>query len=194
MLQLSSRFLYGISCFIVCLFIACSGDNNKEKIAIPQALIDKEIAQDVKILYSDSSMIRIKIISPLMYRYKDKQKVIEEFPNGLQVEFFDNNQRITSWLEADYALRKESEELILLKKNVVLNNKRQEKLETEELIYDAKNGEIYTDKFVRITQPTKGDTSFGYGFITDMEFNRFQIKTYSAIKKFDELEKLLEGN
>lgn len=194
MSQLSGNLNYILAIIILCFFTACSNENNKEKVSIPQALIDKEIAEDVKIIYSDSSVVRIKINSPLMYRFKENQKVIEEFPNGLEVEFFDDNQRITSWLEADYALRKESEELILLKKNVILNNKRQEKLETEELIYDAKNGEIYTDKFVRITQPTKGDTSFGYGFITDMEFNRFQIKTYSAIKKFDELEKLLEGN
>ena len=162
---------------------------------ITEEAASRERAEDVTIYYSDSAVVRIKIESPVMYRYTKNRKSIEEFPNGLKVEFLDDNQKVSSWLEADYALRKESEQVIIVKENVVLHNRRNDKLETEELLYNSKTSEISTDKYVRITQPINGDTSHGYGFITDQDFNRFEIKNrYSGIKKMEELESLFEGN
>lgn len=174
------------------LLLSCAKDNkSKSTRPISQEELNRETAEDVSILYSDSAKVQMRIKSPKMFRHTENHKTIEEFPIGILVEFFDDNQNISSWLEADYAIRKESDEVILIKNNVVLYNKRKDKLETEELIYDSKNSEIYTDKFVKITQPMSGDTSYGYGFQTDEEFNRFEMNIYSGIKKVEELEKIL---
>ena len=155
MLPLSNNFRIGIFAFILASLIACQ----KSKKTLPMSLspeeYTRELAENVNILYSDSATVKMKITSPLMYRYVENRKSIEEFPEGLIVEFYDENQNITSWLEADYALRKESDDIILVKENVSLYNKRKEKLETDELIYDSKKGIISTDKFVKITQPIR---------------------------------------
>ena len=140
------------------------------------SIIETEIAKDVEILYSDSAQLRVRVISPILLRHIDKTDPHDEFPEGLRAEFYNENKRVVSWLESKYAVRYEKSERIITKDSVVLYNKKNEKLETSELIWDEKEKRIYTDKFVRITQPEKGDTSYGYGFITDQDFNRFEIK------------------
>lgn len=183
---------YSIAFFIIFIWCSCSEEKkNSSDNSIFKDDFKREVATDVNIIYSDSSVVKMRIKSPLMYRYTENQRTIEEFPDGLLVEFFDPLKRVSSWLEADYAIRKESDQIVLIKQNVTLYNKKNDKLETEELIYDSNNSKIYTDKFVKITQPIQGDTSYGYGFITDQDFNRFEMNIYSGIKKVEELEKIL---
>ncbi len=149
----------------------------------------EEIARDVEIMYSDSAIVRVIIKSPVMKRYLERQQPIDEFPEGILVEFLDEHKNVSSWLEADYAIRKESEKKVYVENNVVLYNKKNDKLETDELIWDEGKREIYTDKFVRITQPERGDTSFGFGLFANQEFTRFEIRRkFSAIKSIEDLD------
>ena len=195
MLRLFDNIIYIIILALSTCLVSCDKAKKALPIAMSEQDFEREKATDVEILYSDSARVVMRIKSPLMYRYVENRKSIEEFPNGLLVEFLDDRKRVSSWLEADYALRKESDDIILVKENVRLYNKRKEKLETEELIFDSKNNKISTDKFVKITQPMKGDTSIGFGFITDKDFSRFEIKNkYSGTKKIEELEKILDTN
>lgn len=60
--------------------------------------------------------------------------------------------------------------------NVQFYNLRNDKLQTSELIYDENLKKIYTEKFIRITRPSLGDTIYGIGFETDQNFNRIEIK------------------
>jgi LPS export ABC transporter protein LptC len=100
---------------------------------------------------------------------------------------------VTSWLEADYAIRKDKDKKFYVKENVVLYNKRNDKLETDELIWNEELEEIYTNKPVKITQPSIGDTSFGFGFKADQEFTRFEIsRKFSGIKNVENLTKELK--
>lgn len=125
-----------------------------------------------------------------MKRYTLKNESYDEFPDGLLVEFLDNNKRVESWLEADYAIRKDKEKKIYVENNVVLYNKRNDKLETEALIWDEGLEEIYTSRPVKISQPERGDTSYGHGFRADQEFSRFEIKKkFSAIKNVEDFTK-----
>jgi len=160
---------------------------------VAQQEFQVEKATNVVITYSDSAEVKVRIISPLLNRYNQKDASYDEFPEGLKVEFLSASKKVTSWLEADYALRKDKERKIYVEKNVVLYNKLNEKLETDELVWDEEAEEVYTSRPVKISQPAKGDTSFGYGFKADQEFTRFEIKRkFSAIKNVDELVSDLE--
>jgi len=148
----------------------------------------EEVAFNVVITYSDSAVVKVRIISPKMKRYYHKGESYDEFPDGLLVEFLSPSKKVTSWLEADYALRKDKEKKIYVEKNVVLYNKQKDKLETDELVWDEEGEEVYTSRLVKISQPSRGDTSLGYGFKADQEFTRFEIKRrFSAIKNVDDL-------
>lgn len=147
-----------------------------------------ETANEVEILYSDSAIVKVRILSDVMKRYYDKGGAIDEFPEGITVEFLDNNKNVKSWLEAEYAIRKEREKKFYVRENVVLYNNRNDKLETDELIWNEELEELYTNKPVKISQPSVGDTSFGFGFKADQEFTRFEIfRKFSGIKNVDKL-------
>ena len=104
-----------------------------------------------------------------------------EFPEGMEVEFFDNNQQPSSWLISKYALRNDRKANMVARDSVVLYNSDGDKLETSELWWDENGEEIYTEKFVRITQPGKQDTSYGYGFRAQQDFTEFEIGKFSGL-------------
>lgn len=178
-------------CLVVLSILACTNDK-KEITSVTSTLdMSAETATEVVMLYSDSAQVKVRIKSPIMKRYHLDGEAYDEFPEGLLVEFLTTNKKVNSWLTADYAIRKEKEKKIFVEKNVVLYNKKNDKLETEELVWDEGLEEIYTSRPVRISQPSIGDTSFGYGFRADQEFTRFEIKSrLSAIKN---VEKLTDG-
>ena len=153
-----------------------------------------ETATNVEILYSDSAQIKVKISGPTMNRYLSRENPREEFPDGVHVEFYGDNGQIASWLDADYAVRETNNSRIITQQNVNLYNKKNEKLETWELIWDEKADEVYTDRFVMLTQPERGDTSYGYGFLANNDFTRFEIKKNSGKMNISEVTKELDGN
>jgi len=175
------------------IIISCTNDiKDVNNISTNRASLS-EIARDVEILYSDSAVVKVRIKSPTLKRYTVKGETYDEFPDGLLVEFMDDNQRVKSWLEADYAVRKDREQKIYMESNVQLYNKNNDKLETEALVWDEGIKEIYTSRTVKISQPSRGDTSLGHGFKADQEFTRFEIKRkFSAIKNVDDLTKDLD--
>ena len=44
------------------------------------------------------------------------------------------------------------------------------------MIWDESNELLYTEKFVKIIQPENQDTTTGFGFETNQDFTRFEIK------------------
>lgn len=178
-------------CFSFLVFLLSCSSNNKEEIKKIVSVNDStvEIAKDVEILYSDSAVVKVRIKSPTLKIYREKGESFDEFPDGLLVEFLDKNKNVKSWMKADYALKKENEKKIFVKDNVELYNHKKDKLLTDELIWDEANEEIYTYKYVKIIQPSKGDTSWGIRFRADQEFTRFEMDNYSAIKNVENLAK-----
>lgn len=163
--------------YIVLTFtISCS--NNVEEIdnLVSKYEVYKEVGEEVKIYYSDSAQVKVKISGPILERYISKSDPKDVFPEGVFVEFLNLNGKPYSWLEADRAVRTQKDNTILVTGHVKFYNQKNEKLESPELIWDEKEEVVKTDKFVRITQPEKGDTSYGYGFIADQNFTRFEIK------------------
>ncbi len=170
------------------MILSCNNDKIDIKKYRTKDSLSVEIAKNVEMFYSDSAEVRVIIKSPTLKRYTDQGETYDEFPDGVLVEFLDNNKKVSSWMKADYALRKQTEKKIFVQKNVVLYNRRNDELLTDELIWDEENEEIFTSNLVKINQPSIGDTSIGIGFKADQEFSRFEIiRNYSAIKNIEKL-------
>lgn len=176
-----------ITLFILFIIGSCTNEIGDIKKITSQTNTKVEIAETIEMLYSDSAQVRVRILAPILKRYDTREEAYEEFPEGLRVEFLNKNKNVSSWLEADYAIKKENDNKIYVEQNVVLYNTRDEKLFTDELIWDEKNEEVYTNKAIKIVQPALGDTSFGFGFKADQEFTRFEISNkFSAIKNMSD--------
>lgn len=172
------KLLLHILVISICLMgQSCSNELGEvDKISAEYLQANKEWGNNVKIIYSDSAVVKLVIHAPLMERYTDYSESRDEFPKGVLLEFMSPDKKIISWLKADMAVREDKTQKIAARGNVTFQNEKNEKLETPELIWDEKERIVYTDKLVRITNAEKGDTTYGFGFRANQEFNRFEIR------------------
>lgn len=164
-----------------CIY-SCSNDLEEvdEFLASQEILIEN--SKNIRMIYSDSARVRVIISAPVMKAYLDKTSPSQEFPEGVHADFINNQGVKVSYLESNYALRNERTKIIHCKDSVVVNNQGGSKLETSELFWNEKDGIMYTEKFIRISQGEKGDTTYGVGFESNQDFTKFTIKNKFSAK------------
>lgn len=172
-----------ITAFILLLGAGC--ENDPEDIAALNERLDTQIEQatQVEILYSDSAQVKVRITGDLMFNYLDPANSRQEFPEGVYVEFFGPDQQVSSTLSAQYAMRYEREQRVVTRDSVVWESADGQLLETEELIWDERTEEIYTQKFARITTPR--EIIYGHGFRADQDFSNARILQIEGITTID---------
>ncbi len=178
-----------LSVVFLLLFLLTSCQNDLAEIQrfIKQEETTYETISDFKTLYSDSAVVKVKIQGPTMLRYLDKDKPRQEFPDGMKVEFFTPNKRVTSRLTAKYGMRLEKDKQIIMRDSVVWESLNKEILETTELIWDEKEERVFTNKFVVIRRP--GEIITGYGFESNQDFTYSKIKSVTGQFASDKLNK-----
>lgn len=174
--------------FIISLLLlsAYSCEYDVEKINTISAVdtMPVESAKDIEIIYSEHGIPRAILTSPVYNKYEG-DKPYMEFPDGIKVIFFDSLNNKKSQLTANYAISDENSQIMEAKNNVVVfNYKKNEKINTEHLIWDQKKQLIYSDVFVKIT--TKDEIIYGKeGFESDQNMEKWIIKKTSAEFKID---------
>ncbi len=148
------------------------------------------IARDVEILYSDSAILRVRVTGPVLYNFDDRDNPRQEFPNGIKIEFLEADLSVKSVLTAKTAVRFPEKGQVVARDSVELNTVKQEKLETEELMWDEKTAKISTDKFVKVTKP--GEVIYGYGLEAEQDFSYWLIKVPKGRIKVDQLNDALK--
>lgn len=132
-----------------------------------------ETARDIRIIYSDSAIVRVILDAQQMERYAGNDPRLE-MAGGVHMRFFDNRGNVTSELRAMRAIRWESTELMEAYEDVIVVNERDETLNTEHLVWDKKTESITTEEFVKIT--TEDEVIFGHGLESNQDFTRYRIK------------------
>ena len=168
--------------FLLLLFVAiqsCVVDEADLSRYMTSGIENVEEAKDVDVVYTDSGYEVFKLKAPLLRRVYEKRAVVEQFPEGIEVTFYDKSRQPRSWLTSDYALRDQANRTITVQKNVVLRNDNGERMDGPELIWDEKTKEIYTDRFVRITR-ADGSIVYSYGFKSNEGFTRYELNAVSG--------------
>ena len=173
------------SCLIISSLSACVVDQPDLSKYMNPAIENTEEAHDINVTYTDSSHLVFNLKAPLLRRTYNKYSVSEEFPNGIDVTFYDKAEHPQSWLTADYARRDQAQRTVTVEKNVVLKNDIGERLDGPELIWDEKTKEIHTDRFVKITRPD-GTLIYSYGFKSNEAFTRYELNASSGRLAVDE--------
>jgi len=157
-------------------FFSCR-DNIKEldEIMQKQSVFPTEQGEAVEILYTDSGLVRIRIIAPVMNHFTvNVPEPYTEMPKGIYMEFYNDSSKIKTTLKADYGIRYERTKKTEVKKNVVVVNVNGETLNTEQLFWDESTRKIYTDVFVKIT--TKREVLRGTGLVANEDFSDYEIR------------------
>lgn len=147
----------------------------------------REIATDVELIYSDSAIVRFRLLADRQETYEEEGKMVEEYPEGLFIEFFDRNKNVTSSMSADYAIRVSADGLMTLRDNVVLVNDKDDKLTTRGIVWDELNHTLKTAKLVRMVKAVAKDTIYGFGFEARDDFTQFRINQATVKRKHQHL-------
>ena len=94
-------------------------------------------------------------------------------PKGIDLKFYDDSLNIISTLTSNYAINRESENIMEARNNVVVVNKKGERLNTEHLIWDQKAKKIYSNEFTKIT--TQDEILLGNKFEANEDFTNYKI-------------------
>jgi len=162
----------------------------------PEIVLDErlnagvELAKDVHILYSDSAKLRVIAGGPVVLYHLDARERKQEFIEGVTIDFFGPDEKPSSRLTAKYGIRLEGKGQIIVRDSVVWQSVAQERLETEELIWDEKQQRVFTNKFVVLRRPD--EIIKGHGFEANQDFSDAKIEAVEGQIKVDELSKELE--
>ena len=137
----------------------------------------------------ESSRVITVLTSPTSEDFENLEFPYRTFPNGLLVDFFDDNNQ-KSVVRADYGIIYSATNLIDLRGNVVLESHDGKKLETPQLYLDQDNEWIFTHEKFTYTNPEDGTIMDGEGmdFSKDRSF-LYAHKTYGLMLIPEESEK-----
>lgn len=159
-----------ISAIIIAYGVSCSN--------LQEQLGEREVyegpfyeVEDSEVLYSDSAIVRLMVRANKMQEFKSGD---QQYPDGIYVEFYSKDSEITSKLEADQAYYSKETDEYRAVGNVKLESLvKKQKLTTEELFWNRKEQQVYTDKFVIIE--TQEDVLHGEGLTAAQDFSSYRI-------------------
>jgi len=148
----------------------------KEVMILPKKeLRPSQIGDSVTLLYSDSTQLKVVLKANRMLIFnKNVTEPYTLLPKGLFVTFFDDQEKVSATLKANYGIRYDIKKQMEAKYAVELINKDGTKLETEKLIWNEVTQRIYTDAFVKITN--RKEIIMGTGMESNQDFTKYEIK------------------
>jgi LPS export ABC transporter protein LptC len=172
--------LFALLVLIAITFCAC--ENNLEVVS---ALTDPKkmpeiTSTNIVVLYSDSAKVRAKITAKQSDYFASVQEPYFEFPKGMRIYFYDDSMNVKAEISANYAVYYERKQLYEARNDVVVINRKGDKLNTEQLFWDGNKHKIYSTKYCRVTD-TEGYQHVGnHGLESDETFDNYQFKGASG--------------
>lgn len=129
---------------------SCNEDDLKKaaEISASKVTFTRDRSLGVEVIYSDSAKVKAKGFAPVLDKMTPKDgKIYQEMPKGVSVDFYGDQLVKTGSIKSDYAIMKETEQLTIFKKNVVVVTESMT-FHTEELTWDQKEKKFFSPKGV----------------------------------------------
>lgn len=168
------------------LSTSCGG---QRKLDVGEAITERDSlplldTRGVSTLISDSGLIRYRIDTEEWLIFDRKDPPYWAFEKGVYLEQFDTLFHKEASIKADTAYYFERDKLWKLKGRVNINNRKGETFDTELLFWNQATQKIYSDRFIRIQQPDRIIT--GYGFDSNEQMTIYTIHNIEGIFYVDE--------
>lgn len=134
---------------------------------------------DVSTFISDSGYTRYHITADRWDIYDDSIHPMWVFPTGLELENYDLAMRPAATLVCDSATYYTNKRLWRLDGNVIMVNVRKDTFLTQQLFWDQRDAEVYSDSFIHIVR--SDHIIEGYGFTSDQTMSAYTVNRPTAI-------------
>ncbi|MGC8865079.1 MAG: LPS export ABC transporter periplasmic protein LptC [Bacteroidales bacterium] len=163
---------------VMAMSFSCSNKMEKIRELTTPDTLPAESIKNVEIRYYDSGQLKLVLRAPVLYTYYGSEnKMI--FPQGLEVLFLNTQGQTTGILRAGYGLNQMDDKVLKVRNNVVLvNNEKQETLETEELNWAQRKQKIFTEAHVKIKTPDK--LILGQGLEADEKLKKRTLRNVTG--------------
>ena len=171
------------------LFIASCETDLKEvdRIAAIHAEEPVDISRGITMVYSDSAIVEAKMTAPEMRHYNVEQPYYE-FQKGVTIIFYDEHKKESQRITADYAIQKETEELIEFRHNVVITRADGSVIKTDELIHNQKDNTFYNQSPIKAYFKDGRGDFMGSSFQSDGNFENIIVQNSTGLYIFDQNE------
>ena len=169
------------------LFSSCGG----KKKELGEAITERDSLPSMATLgvvtyISDSGVTRYRMEAEEWLMYDRKRPSYWAFEKGVYLEQFDSLFNVDASIKADTAYFYDKQKLWKLMGNVDIKNRKGERFNTELLYWNQATEKVYSDRFIRIEQPDRIIT--GYGFDSNQQMTIYQIRNMGGIFYVDEEE------
>ncbi|AVR44325.1 LPS export ABC transporter periplasmic protein LptC [Christiangramia fulva] len=180
-----SNIISGIVTLIgVTMLFSCEGNLREVRALDLEEDAPQAIAEGINLKFTDSGRLVATLKSPKMLDYTNKSFPYREFPQGVEVEFFDEQDK-SNRVTADYGIVYEKTNLIDLQGNVKIITADSTRLEASQLFWDQNQNWVFTDKHNTIRFPN-GALNEGEGFDSNQNFGNFRSRTNTGVQIIEE--------
>lgn len=169
-----------LTAVMTALATGCSKDSTETfSGSLDPETVPTMMTRDVETLISDSGVMRYKIVTSLWLVYDEAKVPKWRFPEGLHLDRYDNFFNREATVDCDSAIYFKDQQLWRLDGNVRVVNMAGEKFLTQQLFWDQRREEVYSDSFIQIERTDR--MMEGYGFTSNSQMTKFKVKNVSAI-------------
>ena len=166
------------------MFFSCEGNlQGVREMEVPEDA-PQAIGQGINLTYTDSGKVVATLKSDKMRDFSNKDFPYREFPEGLSVEFFDENDEKNT-VTANYGVVYESTGLIDLQGDVVVITSDSTILTASQLYWDQSQNWVFTDHPNTI-RFQNGALNEGMGFDSNQEFSNFRSRSNVGVQILNE--------
>ncbi len=139
-------------------------------------------AENIVMHYTEKEKMKAVLKAKKVNEFQNGDR---EFPEGIYIEFFNEQGIMNSTLRANSAYYFKQEKKWRGRGNVVVVNlEKQQTLNTEELFWKPETKKIFTEKFVTITE--KNDVIHGTNLFADQDLSNYSLKDTSGNMEVNE--------
>jgi len=165
--------------FIIFTLFSCEGNykdvqklNRKDGLPLAEG-------KKINMIYTDSGKVVSNLLAPKMLNYANYDFPYEEFPEGVEVRFYDKKGQST--VTSKYAIRYPKTEIVDLRDSVVLVTSDGNILNAQQLYWNQSKNWVFTDQPYRITF-NDGSYNNGARFDANEDFTVFLSRSNNGVQ------------
>ena len=159
---------------LMVVLFSCANDMETIKKIIDTNIEPDLIGENVTMLYTDSARLQMKFVTPLVKQFNTAKEQRREFSEGIHVWMYEKTGELKAEITANWAKQDIETDLWEASSNVVVVNAEGQKLETEQLFWDPKKGNVYSVKYTKITSKD-GTVVTGDTFTSKQDFSEWKL-------------------